>query len=86
LTDEAGLIAAARMAPQYYAAREDHPLYLRFRGLVLKTSGLVDLLRSAQEREIFRSLLFFGSFATAANKRIATSIFLLSAGYLASAE
>src|SRR6266478_1268277 len=47
-----GLIAARRDGNRrYYAAREDHPLYPEIRGLVLKTSGLADLLRNGLKKE-----------------------------------
>src|SRR6266487_5657180 len=50
----------------YYVAREDHPLYPEIRGLVLKTSGLADLLRRALEKEERITLAFiFGSIAQA---------------------
>src|SRR5438093_10435609 len=46
----------------YYVAREDHPLYPEIRGLVLKTSGLADLLRDALKKEKGISIAFvFGS-------------------------
>src|SRR5438552_1764472 len=48
----------------YYVAREDHPLYPEIRGLVLKTSGLADLLRNALQKEKNIGIAFvFGSFA-----------------------
>ena len=47
-------------------AREDHPLYPEIRGLVLKTSGLADVLRRALEKEQRITLAFiFGSIAQA---------------------
>src|SRR6266566_7785391 len=50
----------------YYVAREDHPLYPEIRGLVLKTSGLADVLRRALEKEERITLAFiFGSIARA---------------------
>src|SRR5207253_7772093 len=50
----------------YYIAREDHPLYPEIRGLVLKTSGLADLLRNALKKEKNIAIAFvFGSFAQA---------------------
>ena len=60
-----GLIAARTDGNRrYYAAREDHPLYPEIRGLVLKTSGLADLLRSALKKEKNIQVAFvFGSFA-----------------------
>jgi uncharacterized protein len=60
-----GLIAARTDGNRkYYTAREDHPLYPEIRGLVLKTSGLADLLRSALKKEKNIDVAFvFGSFA-----------------------
>jgi DNA-binding transcriptional ArsR family regulator len=60
-----GLIAARTDGNRrYYTAREDHPLYPEIRGLVLKTSGLADLLRSALKKEKNIQVAFvFGSFA-----------------------
>jgi predicted nucleotidyltransferase len=50
----------------YYAAREDHPLFAEIRGLVLKTTGLADVLRRAFEKEERITLAFiFGSIAQA---------------------
>jgi predicted nucleotidyltransferase len=49
---------------KYYTARQDHPLYPEIRGLVLKTSGLADLLRNALKKEKGISVAFvFGSLA-----------------------
>jgi predicted nucleotidyltransferase/DNA-binding HxlR family transcriptional regulator len=49
-----------------YSAREDHPLYPEIRGLVLKTSGLADLVRDALKKEkAIRVAFVFGSFANA---------------------
>jgi DNA-binding transcriptional ArsR family regulator len=60
-----GLIAARTDGNRrYYAAREDHPLYPEIRGLVLKTSGLADVLRRALEKEKRINVAFiFGSLA-----------------------
>ncbi len=60
-----GLISARTDGNRrYYTAREDHPLYPEIRGLVLKTSGLADLLRHALKKEKGIRLAFvFGSFA-----------------------
>lgn len=50
----------------YYAAREDHPLFAEIRGLVLKTTGLADVLCRALEKEERITLAFiFGSIAQA---------------------
>ena len=49
---------------RYYTAREDHPLYPEIRGLVLKTSGLADVLRRALKKEKRIAATFiFGSIA-----------------------
>jgi len=48
----------------YYAAREDHPLFAEIRGLVLKTTGLADVLRHALQKDKRIDLAFiFGSIA-----------------------
>lgn len=62
-----GLIAARKDGNRrYYSAREDHPLYSEIRGLVLKTSGLADVLRRALEKQKRITLAFiFGSIAQA---------------------
>jgi DNA-binding transcriptional ArsR family regulator len=62
-----GLISArADGNRRYYTAREDHPLYPEIRGLVLKTSGLADVLRRALENEKRIAVAFiFGSIAQA---------------------
>jgi predicted nucleotidyltransferase len=50
----------------YFMAKEDHPLYPEIRGLVLKTSGLADVLRRALEKEKRIKVAFvFGSIAQA---------------------
>lgn len=74
LTRLAGLgIVAARRAGNraYYRANPDHPLYPEIRNLVLKTSGLVDVLRTQLEHPKIRIALVFGSIA--AGKERATS-------------
>jgi DNA-binding transcriptional ArsR family regulator len=60
-----GLIAARTDGNRrYYTAREDHPLYPEIRGLVLKTSGLADVLRHALEKDKRINVAFiFGSIA-----------------------
>lgn len=47
----------------YYRAETAHPLYPEIRNLVLKTSGLVDLLRHALGTESIRAAFVFGSLA-----------------------
>jgi predicted nucleotidyltransferase len=49
---------------RYYSAQHDHPLYPEIRGLVLKTSGLAEVLRHALRKEKRISVAFvFGSIA-----------------------
>jgi predicted nucleotidyltransferase len=51
---------------KYFAAKKDHPLYPEIRGLVLKTSGLADVLRHALEKDRRIQFAFvFGSLAQA---------------------
>jgi DNA-binding transcriptional ArsR family regulator len=47
----------------YYRANKEHPLYRDIRGLVLKTSGLVEILRSALHKEGVDVAFVFGSIA-----------------------
>jgi len=47
----------------YYRANPEHPLYLEIRNLVLKTAGLVEVLRRVLQREGVRVALVFGSVA-----------------------
>ena len=62
-----GLIAGRKDGNRrYYTAREDHPLYPEIRGLVLKTSGLADVLQRALAKEKRIKVAFvFGSVAQA---------------------
>ncbi len=64
---KAGLIASHMDGNRkYYAARQDHPLYPEIRGLVLKTSGLAEVVRRALERDKRIEFAFiFGSLAQA---------------------
>lgn len=50
----------------YYAANEQHPLFPEIRGLVLKTSGLVAVLRQALNVPSVRCVFVFGSIAQGA--------------------
>ena len=72
-----GLITARKDGNRrYYTAREDHPLYPEIRGLVLKTSGLADVLRRAlAKKNALRLPLFLVQSPRRANKRTAMSIF-----------
>lgn len=47
----------------YYRANQDHPVYADIRGLVLKTSGLVEVIRSALELNDISIAFVFGSVA-----------------------
>ncbi len=47
----------------YYSANTAHPLYEDIRSLVLKTSGLIEVLREALSRDGVASAFVFGSFA-----------------------
>jgi uncharacterized protein len=48
----------------YYQANRDHPLYKDIQNLVLKTSGLVDVLRKALSDKSIQIALVFGSIAS----------------------
>lgn len=54
----------------YYRAEKAHPLYLDIRNLVLKTSGLVDVIRLAlaKGKSAIRSAFVFGSLADGSEK------------------
>jgi len=47
----------------YYQAKKDHPLYQDIHHLVLKTSGLVDVLRSVLQDKRIQLAFVFGSIA-----------------------
>jgi len=47
----------------YYTANQNHPLYPDIRGLVLKTAGLVDVIRPALQHKQVRLAFVFGSLA-----------------------
>jgi DNA-binding transcriptional ArsR family regulator len=47
----------------YYRANSEHPVFPEIRNLVLKTAGLVDVLRSALADELIRVAFVFGSLA-----------------------
>jgi predicted nucleotidyltransferase len=52
----------------YYRANPDHPLTPEIRNLVLKTSGLADVLRRALDTAGIRSAFVFGSVAEGVEK------------------
>ena len=59
-----GLVEARRDGNRtYYRANNLHPLYADIRNIVLKTSGLVDLLRGALAHPGIRVAFVFGSLA-----------------------
>lgn len=45
----------------YYSANRDHPLFSDIHNLVVKTSGLVDILREAVDKEGVKIAFVFGS-------------------------
>jgi len=55
----------------YYRANTSHPLYTDIRNIVLKTSGMVDILRNALHKEGVTIAFVFGSVAS--NQEGATS-------------
>ena len=55
----------------YYRANKGHPLYPDIRNIVLKTSGMVDILRDALDKEAVKIAFVFGSVAS--NQEGATS-------------
>jgi len=52
----------------YYRANTEHPLYLDIRRLVLKTTGLVEILKSVLDREGVEVAFVFGSLASSKEK------------------
>jgi uncharacterized protein len=52
----------------YYRAKTENPLYPEIRNLVLKTSGLADVLRSALRDQRIRLAFVFGSVAAGREK------------------
>jgi len=48
----------------YHQANIDHPLFSEIRNLVLKTTGLVEILREALDREGVRAAFIFGSLSS----------------------
>jgi predicted nucleotidyltransferase len=55
----------------YYRANKGHPLYPDIRNIVLKTAGMVDILRDALDKEAVKIAFVFGSVAS--NQEGATS-------------
>ena len=52
----------------YYRANTEHPLYQDIRKLVLKTAGLVEILKSVLDREGVKVAFVFGSLASSKEK------------------
>jgi len=52
----------------YYRANKNHPLYSDIHNLVLKTTGLVDVLKNALETKKIKLAFVFGSFARSEEK------------------
>lgn len=64
-----GLVQARRNGNRiYYRADDGHPLYPEIHNLVLKTSGLVDLLREALAKADIAVAFVFGSLAEGSEK------------------
>lgn len=61
---ELDLVASRRDGNRvYYRANQDHPIYSEIRGIVLKTSGLVEVMRTALEPADIAVAFVFGSVA-----------------------
>lgn len=59
-----GLIKERRSGNRvYYQANDEHPLFNDIRNIVLKTSGLIDVLKNALDREEVKLAFVFGSIA-----------------------
>ena len=64
-----GVVTARRSGNRmYYRAEASHPLYPELRGLVVKTSGLVDVLRSALQGPGIQVAFVFGSVAAGTDR------------------
>ncbi len=64
-----GLIMGRRDGNRiYYRANQQHPLFVDIRNLVLKTCGLVHVLRKAMAQDGVRLAFVFGSIASGAEK------------------
>ncbi len=65
----------------YFRARRDHPLFAEIRGLAVKTSGIVELLRARLQDDAIQAAFLFGSVAQGA-ERAASDIDLMIIGEL----
>ena len=63
----------------YFSANQAHPLYVEIRRLVLKTSGLVDVLRDALKSADVQTAFVFGSVAQG-NEQARSDIDLMVVG------
>jgi predicted nucleotidyltransferase len=64
-----GLIEARRDGNRiYYHAQKQHPLFFEIHNLVLKTTGLVEVLRNALAHDDIRVAFVFGSVARSTEK------------------
>jgi DNA-binding transcriptional ArsR family regulator len=64
----------------YYRANVEHPLFGDIRNIVLKTSGLIDILRSALDRKGIRVAFVFGSIAANQDDSSSSDIDLMIIG------
>jgi len=64
---------------RYYAANQAHPLYSELRNIVLKTSGLKDVLQAALQSRKIEFAFVFGSLA-ALNERADSDVDLMIVG------
>lgn len=77
---ELGVVTARRSGNRtYYRAATTHPLFTDLRGLVLKTSGIVDVLREALTGAGVRVAFVFGSVA-AGTERAGSDVDLMIIG------
>ena len=65
----------------YYHANKEHPLYIDIRNLVLKTSGLADVLKEALKDQRIKVAFVFGSIAEN-NERAGSDVDLMVIGEL----
>jgi predicted nucleotidyltransferase len=80
------LIVAARDGNRvYYSANQTHPLYPEIRNIVLKTTGLKDVLASALKSDLIDHAFVFGSFARM-SERAGSDVDLMIIGRLTNRE
>ncbi len=77
---EMGLVSLRRNGNRaYYRAETSHPLYPDIRNIVLKTAGLVDVLREALEPSTVKVAFVFGSIASG-NEKATSDVDLMVIG------